>query len=219
MRALIPALSLVVVVGGCGSGQQADDDIAVDALASRVVEDLNDYWVEADAELGFDYEPIRMDRVSTGRDGVLCDGLELDPAELEGNAFVDADCAEGLLVAYDPDYLDGSVVRTEGTLAHEWGHVVQAQAREIDLGEDPDGLPIDAELQADCLAGAWAAERATADVDALRRDVGQAADPAEVELDDPDAHGTAEERVSAFEIGLSGGPAACIDQLLDALPG
>jgi len=97
-------------------------------------------------------------------------------------------------------------------------NVIQAQAADLDLSQDPQGLPIDAELQADCFAGAWAAERAEADIARLRTDTKKAGDSATVALEDPHAHGTPEERATAFDVGLDGGPAACINELIDALP-
>ena len=210
-------LALTAALAGCGAdeataGGQGSDEI------EAIVDDLNDYWSEADAELGFDYEPVPLDRVTDTTDGVTCNARPIDPDEVEGNAFVDSGCAEGITVAYDPDYLDDSLARAEATLAHEWGHVIQAQAVDLDLSEDPDGLPIDAELQADCFAGAWAAERAEADIERLRRDTAGAGDPDEVDVDDPHAHGTPTERAEAFDVGVDGGPVACIDELIDALP-
>ncbi len=195
-----------------GAGAVTTDDVAA------IVQDLNDYWIQADEELGFDYRPVPIGRVTTGSDGVLCDAERIDPEEVEGNAFVDPGCAEGITVAYDPAYLGDSLARAEATLAHEWGHVIQAQAVDLDLSLDPDGLPIDAELQADCFAGAWAAERAEADIERLRTDTEKAGDGSDVDVDDPHAHGTPEQRAGAFDVGLDGGPAACVDELIDALP-
>jgi predicted metalloprotease len=137
---------------------------------------------------------------------------------VDDNAFVDSGCAEGVLVALDADYVGASVARAEATIAHEWGHVIQAQATEIDLSLDPDGLPIDSELQADCLAGAWAAEQATVPLSLLRADVAGTGDEPDVAIDDPESHGTSEQRTAAFDLGTEGGPVACVDELVDALP-
>ncbi len=183
-----------------------------------IVADLNDYWAGAAVDLGFEYESVPIDRVTTGIDGAVCSGVAFDLDELAENAFVDPSCDEGITVAYDPAYLEVSIARAEATMAHEWGHVVQAQAEHIDISLDENGLPIDAELQADCFAGAWAGESARSEIELLREDTADAGDPDDVELDDPEAHGLPEERVIAFDIGLAGGPAACVDELLDALP-
>lgn len=183
-----------------------------------IVRDLNAYWAAHDADLGFTYGPVPADRVGTIRDGLTCNGAPIDRADVTGNAYVDPDCDEGILVAYDPRYVEATPVRAEATLAHEWGHVIQAEADELDLSRDPDGLPIDAELQADCFAGAWAAERARAPIARLRRDTARSGDPADTDVEDPDAHGLPRERLTAFDVGLDGGPAACVDELIDALP-
>ena len=215
------AIGLLVLVGCAdpiiAGGDNQDEPPDGDRDVTAIIDDLNDYWAEADAELGFNYVALTSDRISTGDDGVLCDGEEINSYELEENAFVDPGCAEGILMAYDPTFLTQSAARAEATLAHEWGHVIQAQAESLDPSLEADGLPIDAELQADCLAGAWSAERALAGLDALRLDVTGSGDEGLVEIDDPDAHGTGVERVDAFDIGVDGGPAACITSL--ALPG
>lgn len=221
-RAALLAPAVVALLAGCGD--DTTDDTTGQATAPQpadiaaIVEDLNEYWSTADAELGFSYRPVPLDRVTTGEDGVVCDARPIDPAEVEGNAFVDPGCEEGLTVAYDPDYLGLSLARAEATMAHEWGHVVQAQATDLDLSLDPDGLPIDAELQADCFAGAWAAERAEGALDRLRRDTVKAGDPEAVAVEDPHAHGTPAERGAAFDVGVDGGPLACVEELLDVLP-
>ncbi|MFN8124143.1 MAG: hypothetical protein U0237_17170 [Thermoleophilia bacterium] len=183
-----------------------------------IVRDLNAYWAVHDEELGFRYRPVPPRRVGTLRDGLTCDGAPIDRADVAGNAYVDPDCSEGILVAYDPRYVEATTVRAEATMAHEWGHVIQAQADDIDLSRDPDGLPIDAELQADCFAGAWAAERARSPIGRLRTDTARSGDPSGTDVEDPDAHGLPRERVTAFDVGLHGGPVACVDELIDALP-
>lgn len=205
---------LVGVVGCSGGSDLATTEEDVDAI----VEDLNDYWSEVAPDLGFDYEPISLARVTTAQDGVLCNRKPVEPEEVEDNAFVDSGCAEGITVAYDPRYVGQSLARAEATMAHEWGHVVQAQAEDLDLSLDPDGLPIDAELQADCFAGAWAGERARSDMEDLRQDTADSGDEGEVDIEDPDAHGSPEDRVTAFDVGVDGGPEACLNQLIDALP-
>ncbi len=180
---------------------------------------LNAFWEQNEELLGIDFEAVPLNRVSTGADGVTCNNRPLEVEEVEGNALVDGDCTEGILVAYDPAYLNASNARLEATLAHEWGHVLQAQGEEIDLSLSPTGLEIDAELQADCFGGAWAAENATSSLDQLRNDVESAGDPHSVPVDDADAHGTGTERVAAHEIGVEFGPTGCIEQIIDVLPG
>lgn len=217
-------MAVAVVLAGCGGSESSAEPAAANTAVSsqqinQIVDDLNKYWQEVDAELGFDYVPIPNDRVSTGGDGVTCDRQEIPRADVEDNAFVDSGCAEGITVAYDPAYVAASLARAEVTMSHEWGHVIQAQATNLDLSLDPDGLPIDAELQADCFAGAWAADRAVADLEDLRIDVAESGDPHGVPLDDPEGHGTDQERLDAFNLGHADGPLACVEALAESLPG
>ncbi len=169
--------------------------------------------------LGFDFEPVPFARVTTGGDGCSAMARSSNTRTWRATPSSTPPAPRGQLVAYDPGYLTGSTARTEATLSGEWAHVIGAQLVEIDLASDPDGLPIDAELQAGCLSGAWATTEATADIDVLGAD---SADPSGVEWRRnrrPDAHGTVEKRTLAFDIGLGGGPSACVDDLLDSLEG
>ncbi len=98
--------------------------------------------------------------------------------------------------------------------AHELGHAIQARARTA-------GPTILLELQADCFAGAWAADvdaggsqhfeltlealdKAVAGFLELRDGVGTAAE-------DPAAHGTGFDRIGAFSEGFDQGAARCAD--------
>lgn len=214
-RSLLPlCFAIVVMAGSCSGGDDELSTTDIDATIDR----LNLYWSDRDQDLGFVYQPVPVDRISIGGDGVTCNGFEVREAEVDDNAFVDAECDEGILVAYDPDYVQQNLARLEATLSHEWGHVIQAQAVDLDLGRDDDGLPIDSELQADCFSGAWAATEATAEVDAMRGDLSGAGDDEDVDVSDNDAHGSSEERLLAFDVGFAGGPVACVNELLDVLP-
>ncbi len=230
------AVGAALVGGACGlefadpvepsdaaDGPTTGEGVAVAPTAMlEIVDEVNAYWVEVSPDFGFEFEPVPDRRIAFGTEGPRCDGRPPDPEDVEDNAYVESGCAEGILVALDPDYVGANLARAEATIAHEWGHVVQAQATEqdvdLDLALDPEGLPIDAELQADCFAGAWAAERARSPLSELRADVATTGDPHGVALDDPDAHGSAEERVEAFDLGAARGPAACVEDLVELLP-
>jgi len=88
-------------------------------------------------------------------------------------------------------------------LAHEWGHSVQAQFRMY----SNDSVNIDIELQADCLAGFFAAGSAgqltRGDVRAAVLLAEALGDPEGSSWDDSDAHGTGDERAEAFTQGYS----------------
>ena len=135
----------------------------------------------------------------------------------QGTAFY---CIDGDFMAYDD--ADGlpALVELLGkeavavVLAHEFGHAIQARAGEW---EQPGLLK---EQQADCFAGAWSAHVASGASDVIRFDdadvrAGLVAmiyvrDPVDGGgLNDPLAHGTGFDRVSAFQDGFEGGPSRC----------
>lgn len=90
-------------------------------------------------------------------------------------------------------------------LSHEWGHLNQAR-----VGFAPGRPQILDELNADCQAGVFAAVEGMAgrvdmgDLDAAFRSLVQAGDPATPWIN-PNGHGTAQQRLEAFEHGLNGG--------------
>jgi predicted metalloprotease len=107
-------------------------------------------------------------------------------------------------------------------VAHEWGHHVQAElglleeaARDPDDAEDGALLPIELELQADCLAGAYTrdAERVEwldpGDIEEALFLTGVAGDPAGTAWTDPEAHGSERQRVAAFLAGYEAGIGGC----------
>lgn len=226
-------LALGLVLSGC-----SDDDVddpperaavpqsstggqatpAEDGLVPELATDLNAFWQMVDDGLGVTYAPVPLERVQSADDDPVCDGERVEPDDLEENAFVDGGCSEGLLLAYDPDYVEASLARAEFTMAHEWGHVIQDQFPELDLAQADGSLPVDGELQADCFAGAWAAARAQSDLEALRQDVRESGDFPEDDLTDDDAHGTGPMRLGAFDLGYDRGVAACVEDLPAMLP-
>ena len=124
-------------------------------------------------------------------------------------------------IHYDPAFLAlqmRSAARQMGTdgdfafiviLAHEWGHAVQKR-----LGLTR-GRTIDRELQADCLAGAFAKAARSAglldpgDLDEATFAFLMARDRVGTNPDHPTAHGTGDQRVRAFTRGLDGGVKTC----------
>jgi hypothetical protein len=104
-------------------------------------------------------------------------------------------------------------------IAHEWAHHIQTL-----LGFDRTTAPqtwnqvhsIELELMADCFAGAWAQDVDTRgllqpdDVDeAIQFTIEKLGDPAYIDVYDPQAHGTAEMRVTSFKNGYEQGFSGC----------
>jgi len=128
------------------------------------------------------------------------------------NAFY---CPADRTIYYDVNFL-GRILRTEGdfavvtVLAHEWGHHLQGL-----YGRASGGLTIRRELQADCLAGAYASFAASSgvldpgDLEEGVWSLYRSGDPAGVPWFDPQAHGNSQQRAGAFQTGLEYGVGSC----------
>ena len=144
-----------------------------------------------------------------------------DYTEVEDNAFY---CEDGDFIVYDDDLLFPSFADEFGIasigliLAHEWGHVIQSSLRADNLDRF---VNTTLELQADCFVGAWVADvqqngvkgRRFSDADLTSSLLGlvQLGDMPGDSPDDPAAHGSAFDRVSAFQDGFYGGLGPCVD--------
>jgi predicted metalloprotease len=140
-------------------------------------------------------------------------------------------CQQGDFMVYDdgPDGLLGQLAAKYGpsilgvVFAHEFGHAVQARAGVL---EHP--LPtITTEQQADCFAGAWVAHAAhdggpvsftDADVRSGLVAMIQVRDPKGVDQFTDGGHGSAFDRVGAFQVGFSEGAARCAELIDHPLP-
>ncbi len=103
-------------------------------------------------------------------------------------------------------------------IAHEWGHHVQIELG-LDSGQRARGsaqvYPIQLELQADCLAGAYAQDAEgrdwldPGDIEEALFLTDFAGDESGTHWTDPNAHGTPQQRVRAFQRGYDEGLAGC----------
>jgi predicted metalloprotease len=147
-----------------------------------------------------------------------CGQIQLTYEEIADNAFY---CPASDIIAWDEDALLPFLNENFGAftvgivIAHEYGHAVQERVGITDR-------TIDLELQADCFAGAWTAHVADGaselfspdDIDLDRTVAGMVAIrdlPGMVTEDDPFAHGSGFDRVSAFQDGFEGGPEECVE--------
>lgn len=179
----------------------------IEDLVELAREDIDRFWqqiFEAEAVL---YEPPLNFTGYTQEIETGCGLATLD------NAFY---CSADHSIYYDLNFL-AHELETNGDfgpvliIAHEWGHLVQGLLGILDSTEL---LTIHTELQADCLAGVWAA-------DADRREMMEegdfqegintlfrVGDPRGTDFFDPQAHGTPGQRIDAFndgwELGLEG---------------
>lgn len=193
----------------------------MDNLAASSISDIEDYWKNAYPETFSDkFTPVDelISWDATSYDGEFCSQYTYG---LINAGF----CYEDNTIGWDRGVLLPALRKSNGdmgvtmVLAHEYGHAVQRQA-----GLTKKGTPtLVAEQQADCLAGAymrWVAEGnssrftlSTGDgLNTVLASVIAFRDPVLNEGDDQvgvDEHGSAFERVSAFQFGFTDGPQAC----------
>ncbi len=200
---------------------EGTDGGGIDELAGSAVSDIEQYWESAYPET-FDegFTPVKalISWDSDGFDGTFC---EENTYGLVNAAY----CYSDKTIGWDRGELLPGLRRAHGdmgvvmVLAHEYGHAV---ARAAGLsGENTPTLV--SEQQADCLGGAymrWVAEdnsprytlstgeglnNVLAGVISFRDPVLNEGDP-DVGFDE---HGSAFERLSAFQFGFTDGPSAC----------
>jgi len=138
-----------------------------------------------------------------------------------GDFIVYDDGEDGLLAELAREYGAATI----GTvLAHEFAHAIQLRNGGLDRA-----LPtITTEQQADCFAGAWTGRAARGEATTMRFSDGdvragliamtKVADPVGIDQFVPGGHGSAFDRVGAFQVGFNEGPARCADLLDDPLP-
>lgn len=188
-------------------------------LVPAAIDDIQGFWAEWLPEsYDQDYEPIdESDQhpYSEYDPPPSCGGYEPTWEEVANNAFW---CPSDGFVAWDEQelfpmlYSDYGPFAVAMVLAHEWGHAVQTQ-----VGYDDETIRI--EQQADCFAGAWAADVIERGPDVL----GFSIDDLEVALggliafrDEPgtptdhgSAHGSGFDRINAFQEGFEQGAVRC----------
>lgn len=200
---------------------QNSDGGEIDELAASAVSDIEEFWSTAyrDAFEG-EFTPVE-ELISWDAEGFGEDFCGLDTYGLVNAAF----CKPDRTIGWDRGVLLPALRRANGdmgvamVLAHEYGHSIQQQANLIRRGTPT----LVSEQQADCLAGTymrWVAEgnspRFTIDtgdgLNNLLAAVIAFRDPLLSEADAQlgmDEHGSAFERVSAFQFGFTDGAAAC----------
>lgn len=204
-----------------GKPSRSYDEFLNDAVAS-----IESFWAtEYPKHYGTEYSPLAggVHAHYPERTAPLPKGCDFagDYADVEDNAFY---CDEGDFIVYDDDLLFPSFVDEFGVavvgviMAHEWGHAIQAPERNGTLNSL--ATPV-LELQADCFSGAWfayAQENGVGDYTLSDDDIAgallglvQLGDAPGDEASDPAAHGSAFDRVSAFQDGYLGGASPCVD--------
>lgn len=175
----------------------------MDDLLAFAADDLNIYWEAQTEALGLTYYP--PNRLVPYR----------DPANrrLRMNAFY---APYGHYIGYDMDLMESSLARfgdfaPVAILAHEWAHLSQ---RNIGIQRE---YTISTELQADCLAGAYAfhlQEQGNLEEGDLEEGLYQMysiGDPTSTPWFHENAHGTGEQRYTALLNGFENGVLYCLE--------
>jgi uncharacterized protein len=189
---------------------------SVDAVDRETMKDdeetavraVDTFWRRYSTEqTGQAYQPPRVAGSYVGTNGPPCGG---EPESVPFNAVY---CRPGDFIAWDEELMEAGYSQIGDAwiyliIAHEWGHAIQAR-----LGSDR--VSVQAELQADCLAGA--ALQGAADDGLITIEPGDSEEIAKTlaavaddyPWTDVNDHGNAEERTEAFNTGVSGGVQAC----------
>jgi predicted metalloprotease len=172
----------------------------------EVVHDLNEFWQRAFGAIGVS---CRAPTVKTLEAAV---NTACGPAGPEHLAFY---CPPEEAIYYSPAALEGHRRRIGDfapvvVMAHEWGHHLQTV---LGIAPRPGNT---LELQADCLAGAYASDasqRGLLDPGDITEAVAMAAtagDPLGLPQDTPGAHGINDDRITAFMRGYLSGVDTCV---------
>lgn len=197
---------------------QNTDGGAIDRLALLAVNDIQDFWHRNFAKyLAGKFQPVDtfVSYDSTDpRSPSVCD---IDTYELVNAMYCVLDNLiawdRGALVPVGIDYFGEMGV--VAVLAHEYGHALQWMAGLADLETDV----LVREQQADCFAGVYLRSVAAGDSPRFTLSTGDGLNrvlAGIIYLRDPvthnaaaDAHGSALDRISAFQMGFSGGADQC----------
>jgi len=139
----------------------------------------------------------------------------------EGDFMAYDDGESGVLYALTSEF-GASILGV--VLAHEYGHAIQARSGVL-ATEPP---TIVTEQQADCFSGAWVARAAAGEATGIEfsdEDIRSGLisiitvrDPIGVDQFEPGGHGSAFDRVGAFQVGFTDGPQRCVGLVDEPLP-
>jgi predicted metalloprotease len=185
---------------------------SVDDLLEIATGDLDEFWLGALTDEGVRYLPPDRVHAYLGGEDTGCGTTDLSTPAWSRNArYCQADHSIYLDHAWmDEEMSTGGDFAPVTILAHEWGHLVQTLEG---LRED---FTIQAELQADCLSGAYAQSadrRGMLEPGDLQEGLNAAfrSGNYDVPWNDPDSHGTPPQRLAAFFLGYQGSVDACGD--------
>ncbi len=193
-----------------------------DPLLRATVKSLDRYWsTEIQKVYGEKYKPPAGGIYAYSRGSAIppCGGFAMPYLFLQQNAFY---CPDNDFIAWDDEGLFPKLEKRYGpfllsiVLAHEWGHAIQERS-----GADFFDT-IGAEQQADCFAGSWAAQLdpvenadlvllRSKNLDRVLSGFVEFRDRLGMTSTDFGAHGTAFDRMRAFQDGYQNGAQPCAD--------
>lgn len=199
------------------------EDVPVDDQDDAVIEatlaEVEAFWTDTFPDVyGGELVPVGGGFVPYGPDRELPEcGGPLRYEEIAQNAFY---CPSDDVIAWDTDNLTNDLLAEFGpfslaiVMAHEYGHAVQARVPVA-------GPTIATEQQADCFAGAFTAfvedggsdvlEVSVDDLDSAVAGFLTLRDAPGTPAADPAAHGSAFDRVGAFQDGFLNGTERCVE--------
>ncbi len=208
---------------------------AYDDFLSAVMTDLESWWSEEYPALyGDAFEPLSggVYAAYPNRPDDLPGCGEPRTTYEEVQQFVAFYCGQGDFIIYD-DGDEGLLAQLAdqygpGTIgivfAHEFGHAIQTRAGELDRNL----ATVYTEQQSDCFAGAWAGRVSRgeskvvsfsdADVRSGLIAMTKVSDPVGLNQFVEGGHGSAFDRVGAFEVGFTEGVSRCAELLDSPLP-
>jgi predicted metalloprotease len=192
---------------------KGSSELTVEEFLDTLGNDVATFWQQEFNAAGYRFLPATQ-VIVTGTVSSGCDPRETISRDT-GNAFY---CRVDESIFLPLGFME-VIVRAIGdtgvafTIAHEYGHRVQDLLGILDAADRGRFSGKNLELQADCLAGAWATSvyrrglLEEGDLEEAARFTSKIADAPGTVADDPRAHGSAQERLSAFDKGYRSGDA------------
>jgi predicted metalloprotease len=199
MIALVMCLVLILLPNYAGVAT-AQEQTAKESLIEGVVTNLNAYWEEQFQLLGGTYSPAELvflydHELVLGPCGLAFTGLGPGYCPYDGTLYYPIDWVDPATGMRLEEYGESAV---EMVVAHEMAHHAQLQMQKFGIPGVESTPGTQMELEADCLAGAYANRAITqpAGIEAALAALGEAGGP---------GHGTSQQRIAAFELGYTTG--------------
>lgn len=211
-------------------------DRPLNGVIAHSIVDIEQWWSETFPEL-YDapYTPLSGGVYPGYRDrSEPIPGCDDEPttSQEDLSEYVAFYCPEGDFIAFDDSSSSDLIALSEEygdsviglVISHEWGHAIQSRAGIFDQPVPT----IYTEQQADCFAGAWVARVYRGESEWIRFGEDQirtalvallaVRDPVGASQFDAGGHGSAFDRVGAFQEGFLNGAERCVPLIDDPLP-